>query len=315
MADDLLERVRATGLLPRAPPSSCCSPAGATRSACSTSPCALGCGGRARCTSTTGCARRPTATRRTAARCASGLGVELVVAPRDAARRRDRQPPGVGARRPLRAPRRAGRGRRRSSPSGTPRPTRPRRSSTGWPRRRGAARCSAWRRARAGSCGRCSASRARRRRRGARRAACAWREDATNAVRRVRARARAPRARCRRCEASTRRGRGNVVRTAQLLRDEAEVLDVVVDDRAGRPRPDRARAPARRCRRRSRGSSCGGWPRARPARCARAPPTRVDDILALGDAGALDVGDGARAVVEGGVLRFEGTPPLPVRPA
>jgi tRNA(Ile)-lysidine synthase len=45
--------------------------------------------------------------------------------------------------------------------------------------------------------------------------------------------------------------------------------------------------------------------------CARAA-ARLDDILALGDAGALDVGDGARAVVEGGVLRFEPTPPLPV---
>jgi tRNA(Ile)-lysidine synthase len=37
---------------------------------------------------------------------------------------------------------------------------------------------------------------------------------------------------------------------------------------------------------------------------------RLEDILALGDAGALDVGDGARAVVSGGVLRFEATPPL-----
>jgi hypothetical protein len=30
----------------------------------------------------------------------------------------------------------------------------------------------------------------------------------------------------------------------------------------------------------------------------------------LRDDGALDVGDGARAVVSGGVLRFEATPPL-----
>ena len=34
-------------------------------------------------------------------------------------------------------------------------------------------------------------------------------------------------------------------------------------------------------------------------------------MIALGDSGALDVGDGARAVVERGVLRFERTPPLP----
>ena len=41
--------------------------------------------------------------------------------------------------------------------------------------------------------------------------------------------------------------------------------------------------------------------------CGRAPG-RLDDLLALGE-GALDVGDGARAVVAGGVLRFERTPP------
>jgi tRNA(Ile)-lysidine synthase len=42
--------------------------------------------------------------------------------------------------------------------------------------------------------------------------------------------------------------------------------------------------------------------------CPRAA-ARLDDILALGPAGALDVGDGARAVVEAGVLRFTATPP------
>ena len=46
------------------------------------------------------------------------------------------------------------------------------------------------------------------------------------------------------------------------------------------------------------------------ALCARAA-SRLGDVLALGDEGALDVGDGARAVVELGVLRFERTPPLP----
>ena len=45
------------------------------------------------------------------------------------------------------------------------------------------------------------------------------------------------------------------------------------------------------------------------ALCARAA-SRLADVLALGDSGALDVGDGARAVVEDGVLRFERTPPL-----
>ncbi len=49
--------------------------------------------------------------------------------------------------------------------------------------------------------------------------------------------------------------------------------------------------------------------------CARAPG-RLDEILRLAPrgSGALDVGDGARAVVEDGVLRFERTPPLAARP-
>jgi tRNA(Ile)-lysidine synthase len=101
----------------------------------------------------------------------------------------------------------------------------------------------------------------------------------------------------------------NVVRTAELLRDEAEVLAVVVDTAlAGRDRiavdhlAALPRALARLVVRRLAESATG-------ALCARAPG-RLDDILALG-AGALDLGDGARAVVEDGVLRCERTPPLP----
>ena len=45
--------------------------------------------------------------------------------------------------------------------------------------------------------------------------------------------------------------------------------------------------------------------------CSRAP-ARLDEILELRE-GALDVGDGARAIVEGGVLRMARTPPLPAR--
>jgi hypothetical protein len=43
--------------------------------------------------------------------------------------------------------------------------------------------------------------------------------------------------------------------------------------------------------------------------CSRVP-ARLDDVLALG-AGALDPGDGARAVIEDGILRIVPTPPLP----
>jgi tRNA(Ile)-lysidine synthase len=101
----------------------------------------------------------------------------------------------------------------------------------------------------------------------------------------------------------------NVVRTAELLRDEAEVLDVVVDTAlAGRDRIAVAhlaalpRALARLVVRRLAEAATGEL-------CARAPG-RLDDIIALGD-GALDLGSGARAVVDGGVLRCERTPPLP----
>jgi tRNA(Ile)-lysidine synthase len=47
--------------------------------------------------------------------------------------------------------------------------------------------------------------------------------------------------------------------------------------------------------------------------CARAAG-RLAEVLALGD-GALDLGDGARAVVAGGLLRVERTPPGRSAPA
>ena len=103
----------------------------------------------------------------------------------------------------------------------------------------------------------------------------------------------------------------NVVRTAELLREEAAVLDQVVDTAlAGRSAipidhlralpPALARLVVRRLAEDATGTLC--------ARAA----TRLPDILALGD-GALDVGDGARAIVDSGVLRISPTPPLPVR--
>jgi tRNA(Ile)-lysidine synthase len=101
------------------------------------------------------------------------------------------------------------------------------------------------------------------------------------------------------------------VRTAELLRDEAEVLDVVVDTAlAGRDRiavghlAALPRALARLVVRRLAEGATGEL-------CPRASG-RLDEILALGD-GALDLGGGARAVVEDAVLRCERTPPLPAR--
>jgi tRNA(Ile)-lysidine synthase len=145
-----------------------------------------------------------------------------------------------------------------------------------------------------------------------RRRGLAWREDATNdsdAFARGRVRAGLLAA----LRDVDPRAQENVLRTAALLREEAEVLDVVVDTAlAGRDRislehlaalpPALARLVVRRLAEEATG-----------ALCARAPG-RLGDILALGGAGgALDVGDGARALVEDGVLRFGPTPPLPAR--
>ncbi|HEV2775129.1 MAG TPA: tRNA lysidine(34) synthetase TilS [Solirubrobacteraceae bacterium] len=104
----------------------------------------------------------------------------------------------------------------------------------------------------------------------------------------------------------------NVVRTAELLRDEAAVLDEVVETAlAGRDHiavshlaalpPALARLVVRRLAEDAVGRLC-----------ARAP-ARLADIVVLGD-GALDLGDGARAVVSAGLLRVEPTPPGPSAP-
>jgi tRNA(Ile)-lysidine synthase len=137
-----------------------------------------------------------------------------------------------------------------------------------------------------------------------------WRDDATNDAR-VYARGRVRADLVPALRAVHPAAERNVVRTAELLRDEAEVLDVVVDTAlAGRDEIAVAhlaalpRALARLVVRRLAEDATG-------ALCARAPG-RLDDILALGD-GALDLGTGARAVVDGGVLRCERTPPLPAR--
>lgn len=103
----------------------------------------------------------------------------------------------------------------------------------------------------------------------------------------------------------------NVVHTAQLLREEAAVLDDVVRTAlGGRQEIEVAhlarlpRALARLVLRRLAEDATGGL-------CPRAAG-RLDEVLDL-EEGALDLGDGARARVRGGILRLERTPPLPVR--
>jgi tRNA(Ile)-lysidine synthase len=140
----------------------------------------------------------------------------------------------------------------------------------------------------------------------------AWREDATNldpAFARTRVREGLLPA----LRAVDPRAEVNVLRTAQLLRDEAAVLDRVVDTAlAGRDRLARDKlaslspALARLVLRRLAEDATGRL-------CARAA-TRLDDVLALGDDAALDLGDGARAIVERGVLRVGRTPDLAPRP-
>ena len=257
-----------------------------------------------RCTSTTRCARRPPPRRSTAARCAAGWrssSRSSTPGRSRATRRRGRATCATPRARgwPVRA---APTSRRH-----TPRPTRSRRCCTGWPRRPGAARCSGWRRARGGWCGRCWMSRARRPPPGVARAA--WAGARTPATRmRVFARARVREGLVPALRAVDARAEANILRTAALLRDEAEVLDAVVTTAlAGRDR-DLRRAPARAAAgaRAARGAPAGRG-RDRRAAC-RARSSRYEDLLAPGRRRSTS-GDGARAVVERGVLPFRADAP------
>ncbi len=135
----------------------------------------------------------------------------------------------------------------------------------------------------------------------------AWREDASNddeAFARTRVRAGlVPALREVHPQAEV-----NVVRTAELLREEAAVLDEVVGtalagrdhialDQLGRLPDALARLVVRRL-----AEDATGRPGARAA-------ARLHDILALDPAdAALDLGDGARALVRDGTLRLARTP-------
>ena len=141
----------------------------------------------------------------------------------------------------------------------------------------------------------------------------AWREDATNLDPSF-ARTRVREGLLPALRAVDARAEVNVLRTAQLLRDEAAVLDEVVGTAlAGRDRLARDKlaslppALGRLVLRRLAEDATGRL-------CARAA-TRLDEVLALGDDGALDLGDGARAIVQRGVLRVGRTPDLAPRRA
>jgi tRNA(Ile)-lysidine synthase len=133
----------------------------------------------------------------------------------------------------------------------------------------------------------------------------AWREDASNADRsyaRVRVREELLPA----LLAVDARAHDNVLRTAELLRAEGEVLDEVVDSAlAGRDeitRDELAALPAALAKlilRRLAEASTG--------RSGARTAARLDEVLALGE-GALDTGDGARVEVRGGTVRVTCTP-------
>ena len=95
-----------------------------------------------------------------------------------------------------------------------------------------------------------------------------------------------------------------MLRTLELLRDEAAVLDAVVAAAlaaAGRPPAVAALAAQPPALRRLALQRL-----ADDAAAGRAPAVghRTDEILALAEGGALDVGGGLRAEVRGGALRF-----------
>ena len=131
----------------------------------------------------------------------------------------------------------------------------------------------------------------------------AWRDDPSNATRAF-ARNRARLDLVPALRALHPAAEANVLRTVELLRDEAEILDAAVDavlHEAGDLWPAvaalRALPPA--------------LARLVVLRLAGGEPVghRTDEILALPEHGALDVGGGLRARIEGGRLTFGPTPP------
>jgi tRNA(Ile)-lysidine synthase len=95
----------------------------------------------------------------------------------------------------------------------------------------------------------------------------------------------------------------NVLTLADTLRDEAEVLDQLVDEMLGGGNQielERLRAlplPIARLTLQRLADDAAGRPAPGTAR-------RADDILALNDDAALDLPHGVRALTKGGVLRF-----------
>ena len=139
-----------------------------------------------------------------------------------------------------------------------------------------------------------------------------WREDESNATDAY-ARGRVRHGLVPALEAIHPAAQANVLALAQTLRDEAAVLDEVVDAVLGRRLGDRAEHGCARWPRLCGAWSCSGWPTRRPG---VPPPAWVgapttSPALAHSGTAALDLPGGVRATARCGVLTFAPTPPLP----
>lgn len=100
----------------------------------------------------------------------------------------------------------------------------------------------------------------------------------------------------------------NLLRTLEILRDEAEVLDALIDTEPSVSRIAALPPALRRLTVQAIAGGVGGG----------GISARTDEILALGSRGGtatLDLGGGLRAVVEYGRLRFDHGPPAAPEPA
>ena len=300
----MFARVREDGLLAAgSSPWSCCSRAGATRPACSTSRCASPV--RSAVTAlhvNYGIRESADEDERHCHELCASLGVALEV--RRPARPREREPAGVGARGALPRGARAGRRRRRGRRPYADRPGRDDPLPAGvLAEPAGAARDAA--RARARWSGRCSAFT-----REETAAYCVERGLRVARGRDQRVATRTPATGsapgwCRRCGASTRRPRTTCSRWRRSSATRAR-CSTRSSTRCWGRRPSRSPRCAR-CPPRCAGSWSSAWPTRPPAASPRARRGRADEIAALSDRGTamLDIGNGLRAVAEYGVLRFE----------
>ena len=112
-----------------------------------------------------------------------------------------------------------------------------------------------------------------------------WREDESNDVGRLRPQPDPGRAAAGAARRAPRRPATTCSPLADVLRDEAAVLDGLVDDVLARAATRSSWRACASCRRRCRGWSCSAWPTRLPAGSPRARAARLGDVTALSDRG------------------------------